>query len=70
MFYMHDDGSIGYSNSAANNDFTAPGSEWATSTDFQRNTLRAWAVYQLPLGLSVSGAYFYGSGNPWRGARV
>jgi carboxypeptidase family protein len=63
MFFMHDDGTIGYSSSAANNDFTAPGSEWATSTDFQRNTLRAWAVYQLPLGLSVSGAYFYGSGN-------
>lgn len=63
MFFMHDDGSIGYSSSAANNDFTAPGSEWARSTDFQRNTLRAWALYQLPFGLSVSGAYFYGSGN-------
>ena len=63
MFYMHDDGSIGYSSSAANNDFTAPGSEWARSADFQRNTLRAWALYQLPHGLSVSGAYFYGSGN-------
>ena len=63
MFYMHDDGSIGYSNSAANNDFTAPASEWARSSDFQRNTVRAWALYQLPRGLSVSGAYFYGSGN-------
>jgi hypothetical protein len=63
MFYMHDDGTIGYSSSAANNDFTAPGSEWATSTDFQRNTVRAWALYQLPWGISISGAYFYGSGN-------
>ncbi len=63
MFYMHDDGTIGYSSSAANNDFTAPGSEWATSTDFQRNTMRAWMVYQLPWGFSISGAYFYGSGN-------
>jgi len=63
MFYMHDDGSIGYSSSAANNDFTAPGSEWARSTDFQRNTVRAWSLYQLPYGLSVSAAYFYGSGN-------
>ncbi len=63
MFYMHDDGTIGYSSSAANNDFTAPGSEWARSSDFQRNTVRAWALYQLPHGLSVSGAYFYGSGN-------
>src|SRR5207247_9109570 len=63
MFYMHDDGSIGYSSSAANNDFTAPASEWARSGDFQRNTVRAWALYQLPFGLSVSGAYFYGSGN-------
>ena len=25
--------------------------------------MRAWALYQLPRGLSVSGAYFYGSGN-------
>jgi hypothetical protein len=63
MFFMHDDGTIGYSSSAANNDFTAPGSEWATSTDFQRNTVRAWALYQLPWGVSISGAYFYGSGN-------
>jgi hypothetical protein len=63
MFYMHDDGSIGYSNSAANNDFTAPASEWARSNDFQRNTVRAWALYQWSWGLSVSGAYFYGSGN-------
>jgi len=37
--------------------------DWARSTEFQRHTLRTYAIYQLPYGLSVSGAYFYGSGN-------
>jgi hypothetical protein len=63
MFFMNDNGAIGYSNSGANNEFNRLDGEWARSTDFQRNTLRAWALYQLPWGLSVSGAYFYGSGN-------
>ena len=47
-----------------------PAASGRLSTDFQRNTVRAWAVYQLPLGLSVSGAYFYGSGNRFAIDRV
>jgi hypothetical protein len=63
MFFMNDNGGIGYSNSGANNEFNRLDGEWARSTDFQRNTVRTWALYQLPYGLSLSGAYFYGSGN-------
>ena len=37
--------------------------EWARSSEFQRHTLRAYAIYQLPGQISLSGAYFYGSGN-------
>ena len=37
--------------------------EWARSLDFQRNTLRAYWMYELPAGFSFSGLYLYGSGN-------
>src|SRR5262249_53985891 len=37
--------------------------EYATSTEFQRNTVRAWTLYQMPFGVSASVSYFYGSGN-------
>jgi hypothetical protein len=63
MFYMHDNGTIGYTQGDANNQFDHLDGEWARSTDFQRNTLRAWAMYHLPWGFSLSGVYFYGSGN-------
>src|SRR4029453_16330917 len=33
------------------------------STDFQRHTLRFNGIYRLPYGLSLAGAYLYGSGN-------
>jgi hypothetical protein len=58
IFYQHDNAQVG----GANNDFDHQG-EWARSTDFQRHTLRAYGIYQLPWRVSVSGAYFYGSGN-------
>ena len=45
-----------------NNQFDRDG-EWARSTEFQRHTLRVYAIYQLPFGVSVSPVYFYGSGN-------
>ncbi len=45
-----------------NNPFQ-PDAEWARSTEFQRHTLRATALYRLPWDFSVSGAYFYGAGN-------
>jgi hypothetical protein len=63
MFAMHDDGNIGYTTPAANNQFDYLDGEYATSTDFQRSTLRTWAMIQLPWGISTSVAYFYGSGN-------
>ena len=63
MLAMHDDGSIGYTAPPANNQFNRLDGEYATSTDFQRHTARAYVINQLPWGLSTSVSYFYGSGN-------
>jgi hypothetical protein len=63
MLSMHDNGTLGYTNPSANNPFDYLDGEYATSTDFQRNTIRAWTLYQLPFGISTSVSYFYGSGN-------
>jgi hypothetical protein len=63
MLSMHDDGTLGYTNPSANNPFDYLDGEYATSGDFQRNTVRMWALYQLPWGISTSVSYFYGSGN-------
>jgi hypothetical protein len=63
MFSLHDDGNIGYTAPAANNQFDYIDGEYATSVDFQRSTLRAWTMINMPWGLSTSVAYFYGSGN-------
>ncbi len=63
MFAMHDDGGLGISSPGANNQFDLLAGEYATSSDFQRNTVRAWTIYQLPWGLSTSVSYFYGSGS-------
>ena len=49
--------------STASNPFDYLDGEYATSQSFQRNTLRAWANYDLPWDLAVSGTYAYGSGN-------
>jgi hypothetical protein len=62
MFAMHDDGSLGISAPGANNQFNYLAGEYATSTDFQRNTVRAWLIYRLPWGFNVSISDFYGSG--------
>jgi Carboxypeptidase regulatory-like domain len=64
MFYQHDDGASW--SHMGDNSFDRD-AEWARSTSFQRNTVRLWAMYQFPLGLSVSGVYFYGSGNYYGG---
>ncbi len=37
--------------------------DWATSTDFQRNTVRLNGLYNMGYGFSLSGAYYFGSGN-------
>jgi hypothetical protein len=63
MFAMHDDGGLGISSPGANNQFDLLKGEYATSSDFQRNTVRAWTIYQMPWGLSTSVSYFYGSGS-------
>jgi hypothetical protein len=48
---------------SANNPFDYLDAEYATSTNFQRNTLRGWTSYDLPWNFSVSATYSYGSGN-------
>jgi hypothetical protein len=63
MLAMHDNGTLGYTSPTGNNPFDYLNGEYATSTDFQRNTVRAWTLYQLPWGISTSVSYFYGSGN-------
>jgi len=63
MFEMKDNGTVGYGTAPANNPFDYLNGEWATSVDFQRNTVRTWALAQLPLGINASVSYFYGSGN-------
>jgi hypothetical protein len=60
MFFMNDDTTnFQYQ---GNNPFK-PEDEWARSTDFQRHTLRLNALWRGPLGINLSGAYFFGSGN-------
>jgi hypothetical protein len=60
---QHDDGAASLTNPGANNQFDYLDGEYATAAAFQRNTLRAWAVYQLPWGISSSVSLTYGSGN-------
>jgi hypothetical protein len=63
MLAMHDDGTPGLVSPTANNQFDYLDGEYATSAAFQRNTLRAWSVYQMPWGISAALSYAYGSGN-------
>ncbi len=61
MLGMHDDGGISYGGATGNNPFDR-NEEWATSTDFQRHTVRAWAVFQPGWGITTSVSYSFGSG--------
>ena len=63
MFSMHDDGNIGYTAPGQNNQFDYLDGEYATSTDFQKNTVRLHALYRAPFGISTAVSYFYGSGS-------
>jgi hypothetical protein len=63
MLAMHDDGAIAYGGSSGNNPFDYLDGEYATSLAFQRHTVRAWGIYQLPWGFSTAVSYAYGSGN-------
>ena len=63
MAQMHDDGTASLTNPAANNQFDYLDGEYATSTMFQRHTLRFWGLFELPWGFATSATYSYGSGN-------
>ena len=62
MLAMHDDGSVTYGGASGNNPFDNLDGEYATSTAFQRNTVRTWAIVTLPFGVTTSLNYAYGSG--------
>jgi hypothetical protein len=64
MFYKHDTGvgSAGFGAMQVNT-FNIM-QDWATSSNFQRNTLRLNGVWTLPKGFSFSAYYGYGSPNP------
>lgn len=65
MFHMKDDNLSGSGalSGPASNQFNYLDGEWARSTDFQKHTLRTYALYQLPKGFSISPILYYGSGN-------
>ena len=63
MLEMKDNGTVGYGTAPANNPFDYLAGEWATSVDYQRNTIRAYGLLQLPWNFNTSVTYFYGSGN-------
>ncbi len=65
MFHMYDDnlGGSGALSGPANNQFDYLRGEWARSSDFQKHTLRTYALYQLPKGFSISPVLYYSSGN-------
>ena len=65
MFHMYDDnlGGSGALSGPANNQFDYLRGEWARSTDFQKHTLRAYTLYQLPKGFSISPVLYASSGN-------
>jgi hypothetical protein len=63
LFYKREDGDIGYVNGTANNQFDSTRGEWSRATDFQRNTVRLHATFQLPYDVTTSVVYFYGSGS-------
>ena len=46
----------------ADNQFD-PDADWGRSSDFQRDTLRANGIVNLPWQMTVAGSFFYGTGN-------
>jgi hypothetical protein len=65
MFYRNDTapGSGGYSGSPENYFDLDLSDTYGRGADFQRHTLRLNTIYQAKWGITLSGAYFYGSGN-------
>jgi hypothetical protein len=60
MAFKHDTG-LGFV-PRPNNPFDV-GAEWARSVDFQRHTLRANGIWNLPWSIGLSGSFSFGSGN-------
>ena len=65
LMFLYKDTAGANNGGSSNNNFDAVDGEYAVSREFQRHTLRSYAIYQLPWRVSVSGSYFYGSGNPF-----
>lgn len=63
MFFKHDNGGGSSAYGGFVNNVFDIDDEWARSSDFQRHTLRANAIYRLPWDVSVAGSLFVGSGN-------
>ena len=57
MFSMNDDGTIGYTAPVQNNQFDYLDGEYATSQEYQKNTLRLYGLYRFPWGISASMSY-------------
>ena len=53
--------------SFADNQFN-PGGDWSQSSDFQRDTLRANGIVNLPWQMTLAGSFFYGSGSHYNAA--
>ena len=65
MFFYND--TAGANNGGSpNNNYDPVAGEYGRSLEFQRHTLRTYAIYQLPWRITISGTYFYGSGNPFQ----
>ena len=62
MFFQRDTNNAGFGQLVTNNPFNLD-AEWARTIDYQQHTLRANGIYRLPWGLSLAGAYFFGSGS-------
>lgn len=60
MFFKNDTG-YGFV-PTPNNPFDLD-AEWARSLDFQRNTVRANSIVDLPWDITLAGSFLYGSGN-------
>jgi hypothetical protein len=63
MIRADDNGTNSFGYIGATNNPFCMSCEWGRSNSFQRNTLRLNGVYQAPKGFSLSGIFYYGSGN-------
>jgi hypothetical protein len=64
LMFFYNDTSGANNGGSPNNNYNPIAGEYARSLEFQRHTLRSYAIYQLPWRFTLSGTFFYGSGNP------